>query len=257
MADTNFEDILNGVAKDTTTTTVEAPTNNSGQSTFRRPKAFSPFDDEVTLEEVNLDTLKKHARMFTGSSPVAVPNDKLEVLDRIVAKCNTAGFTFRSLGDNQDHLNTNLTERVDRKEFYLPWAKFNIAIDAKMSKPSEKAYKVSCWLSTAKREAINNAKGNNVPREDIVKDFNLLSPAVKTFSARNVHMMLGDDCETALNFMLVYTECGSEKPVEIKWDLAGKTGNMIEIADRLGIPVFNLAKPACEVRLTEFLETFK
>ncbi len=264
MDQQNFESILKEAPSTETPQTAESGEitsdvqNNTETKSFTpAKKSFSIFDDTLNPVEVDVDKLKKYSRMFTASSPVNVPNERLEALDRIIEKAEQLGFTFRSMGDSKDKLNTEVTERATRIEYYLPWAGFNADVDAKLPKPTEKGANIACWIDATKKEAINNAKGKNVPREDIVSDYNLLSPAIKTFNARNVHIVLGDDCETSLNFILVYTECGAEKPKDIKWDKAQKSGYYIDVGEKFNIPVFNLSKPDCELRLTEYLETFK
>lgn len=248
----DFENVLDGVEPEEAKKVVEHLEQRAKSN-----KKFDVFEDAVEPQEIVVDKLKRFSRMFSASSPINIPNERLEVLDRIMQKINSMGFTFRSMNDPKDKLNNDVTERSDRKEYYLPWAKFGDAtVDAKISKATEKSIKTACWLEVKKKAAINNAKGKNVPMEDLVSDYNLLSPAIKGFGGRNVHILLGDDCETAINFMLVYTECAAEQSIEIKYDKAQKTGYFIEASNRLNIPVFNLYKQDCEDRLVEYLNTF-
>ncbi len=249
----DFENVLDNIVEEDLKDNPKPITQSSNSN-----KKFDIFEDTVEPLEVNTDTLKKFSRMYAGSSPVKIPNERLEILDRIIEKASTSGFTYRSTADERSKLDIEITERVQRKEYYLPWKTFGGGVEnATLNKPTEKAHKISCWFDVNKRESINNAKGKNIAREDIISDYNSLSPAIKGFSARNIHVVLGEDCETALNFMLVYTEDGAEQPMDIKWDKSQKTGYFIEVCYKLNIPVFNLFKDDCETRLIEYIETFK
>jgi len=249
----DFDNVLDGITPED----IEKTKKEVKEYNQNKKKKWSIFDDTVDPVEVNPDTLKRFARTYTASSPVPIPNVQLEVLDRIVAQLDQLGFTFRSMADKQDKLNNEITDRANRKEFYVPWAKFNNDVEPKLAKPTKRAYEVACWIEVEKRKAINNAKGKNIPDKDIIDNFNMLKPAIKTFAARNVHLILGEDCETAINFLLIYTEDGAETRKDIQYDKSGRTSYFIEVCEKLNIPVFNLFKQDCENRLMDYLNTFK
>ena len=253
-----LENVLDGIESEEISKEVEDKVKEAYEHK-KNKRAFDVFEDDVSPRKVDIDSLKKYARMFSASSPegIVIPNEKMEVLDRILEKIDSLGFTFRSFADKKEPLNSIVTDKFNRKEFYLPWKAFNDSVDAKVSKPSKHAVETACWLDISKREGINNAKGINVPREDLVADYNLLSPAIKNFSARTVHICLGDDVETVLNFVIVYTECGSESTRGLDWKKAGRTAYFIEYCHKLNIPVFNLSNAAFELKLNEYLDTFK
>ncbi len=255
----DFENLLDGVDKPKepeTQATVSEESPETSNTPTPKDGPWNIYEDDVDPKKPNVDMFKKHYRMFMASSPIPIPNERLEILDRIVEKCNASGFTFRSMADDKDRLNAEITDRITRKEYILPWKKFNESVEAKVFKPSKTAAEIACYLEVEKKGKINAAKNRQIPREDIIKDYNLLKPGVKLFTSRNVHLMLGDDCETVVNFLLVYTDDGAETPREIKWDKSQKTGNFIEMAYNLSIPVFNLKKSDVETRIIEFLNTF-
>jgi hypothetical protein len=82
--------------------------------------------------------------------------------------------------------------------------------------------------------------------------FDTLKPVVQTFLAKNVRLVLGKDGKSPALFLLVWTEDGAETTAE-KTFKTGNSGNAIEIANAIKIPVFNLARPDAEQRIYEFV----
>ena len=84
--------------------------------------------------------------------------------------------------------------------------------------------------------------------------FDTLKPVVQTFLAKNVRLVLGKDGKSPALFLVVWTEDGAETTAE-KTFKTGNSGNAIEIANAIKIPVFNLARPDAEQRIYEFVAT--
>jgi hypothetical protein len=95
------------------------------------------------------------------------------------------------------------------KEIFLPWRAFN-QNDSQLYEPSQRATELAeryhpAWLS--------------------------LSEAVRKLMARNTHQILGQDCNTPVDFVVCYTKAGTGK---------GGTGQALRIAEDYQIPVIDL-----------------
>ena len=74
---------------------------------------------------------------------------------------------------------------------------------------------------------------------------------------RGVMIFLGEDVKYTLNFILVWTECGSETQEETRINrVRGDIRSPIELAELLGIPVFNLGKPGRKDEFRKYIETY-
>ena len=64
--------------------------------------------------------------------------------------------------------------------------------------------------------------------------------------------MLGQSLDQPADFVLAWTADGCEGEATRSRQTGG-TGTALVLADRLGIPIFNLGRPGTPARLTEFL----
>lgn len=67
----------------------------------------------------------------------------------------------------------------------------------------------------------------------------VLTKAPKLLHARNVGQILGEDCDTPVKFVVCWTPDGCEKESD-RTHKTGGTGTAIVLADRYGIPIYNL-----------------
>lgn len=81
-----------------------------------------------------------------------------------------------------------------------------------------------------------------------------LKEVVRKLHARNCYQVLGRDLRTPSEFLVCWTKdgCDSEKTRNSK---TGGTGTAIALAERSGVPVFNLATPKSCVSLAALLES--
>jgi hypothetical protein len=220
------------------TTTEPRQYNNNGNKQFNgKGGGFDPWKDPITPREINKNTLKRFDRTFTVASAKGnVPDEVLNKLNPFLETLTDYGFTFRSSVDTRDNLTMYVDGKFQRKEIYLPFKKFNQSVTAKLTRPSKFAYELTAKFHKA---------------------FDKLSHPVKGFLARNTHLILGGDCDTPINFIIIYTECGIETAKGIKFETAGNASYFITVADDLNIPIFNLKNENFNERFESFLNTFK
>lgn len=77
-----------------------------------------------------------------------------------------------------------------------------------------------------------------------------LTRPVRRLMARNVHQVLGYDCDTPASFVLCWTPDGAETVTTAK---TGGTGMAIRVAVAHGVPVVNMALDGWESRLAALL----
>lgn len=117
------------------------------------------------------------------------------------------------------------------KEIYLPWFRFN-------NNTSD--------LCNVTKAALNLARKYH-PR------FSALSHPAKMLMARNGYQILGQSLIEPVEFVVCYTADGCESYVT-RTRLTGGTGQAIEIASRLNVPVFNLFRKDRLKELYEYVE---
>lgn len=108
------------------------------------------------------------------------------------------------------------------RRIYLPWKNYN-GHSSQLCDIPQKAFNVamSVWNKTT-----------NVPWYN-------LKQSVRLLMARNVLQVLGDDVFTPSAFVVCWTPDGCTSGAQRRKETGG-TGQAIAIADKCGIPVFNL-----------------
>ena len=215
----------------------EAPKQEYVKKEYNNSKSDKKnlWEDEIDPVEINKDSLLRFNRMFTVASHGEVPGETLLLIDQISKSLHAKGFTFRYDGNTQDKASTaGFNACKERSEIYLPWKTFNKDVTPKSYKPSEKAYGYASGLH---------------------KTFNKLPPAIKAILARNIHVLMGDDCNTPVNMLLIYTSDGAETKRDIKYETTGNMAFFIYVCEALDIPVFNLKNEDVKERIITFLSS--
>jgi hypothetical protein len=80
-----------------------------------------------------------------------------------------------------------------------------------------------------------------------------LSPAARKLHGRNCYQVLGLSFDVPSQFVVCWSSdgCESARTRSVK---TGGTGTAIELAERHGVPVFNLGKPGRSAALREWLQ---
>lgn len=107
---------------------------------------------------------------------------------------------------------------VFNKEILLPWKLYN-GHPSRFYEPTPEAHRIASLVH---------------PR------WHALTEPVRRLHARNSHIILGRDCRSPVAFIVCWTPRG---------EMVGGTAQALKIAERLNIPVYNLAKLALERRI--------
>lgn len=171
---------------------------------------------------------------YTGIGSRETPGQSLVQMFVLAMLLEVEGFTLRSGGaagaDASFYGGATLHGRLrqDQAHIYFPWPHFTDKVPAHMTRASIAAYKLASTVH---------------PKWESLKD------GAKALHARNCHQVLGDDLTTPSAFVVCWTPDGCESERERTKETGG-TATAIVLADRHGIPVFNIQR---EGRLKELL----
>ena len=211
-----------------------APTSEYSNNSNRG--GFDPWNDEITPREIDTALLKRFDRTFTITSSGEVPQTVIDNVIAVLDTINSVHFTLRDSLDSRDALLVGTSKHVTRRDYILPWKKFNTSVDAKVSKPSKYAYEVAAYFHKAFKKIPN---------------------VVKTMIARNNHLILGAECDTPVNFIICYSDDGADTKKKVDYKTTGNISYFIEVGEELNIPIFNFKNEGAKEKLLGFLETFK
>ena len=217
-----------------TTTSNHTTNDNDGES----KKIDLWKDTDIPKVKINPDVIHrvdKSYAIFIHKPEDGLPKEIAEKLVELAKALATKGFIFRYNGDNDPVFKDILNSDNLIVDTYLPWKKFNIsAPNVKMVRPIELAYKHASFYH---------------------KGFPKLPNTVRTILARDVHVLLGEDCKRAVSFMLAYTSDGCESKDKINFKTTGNVSFPIAIAEEVNIPIFNIKNEDAISRLIEYLKT--
>lgn len=194
--------------------------------------APAPCHAEVVADRAVEIDLPPHcpSHCYAGIGSRATPPEVLELMQRIAGRLAERGYTLRSGGA----VGADIAFQAGAgaaAQIFLPWAGFN-GQRSPFTKPSDEAYRVASVTHPA---------------------YKRLSESIKALQARNCHQVLGPDLNAPSDFVVCWTEDGCESESGRSFRTGG-TGQAIALADRWGIPVFNLANPGALDRIAEFLK---
>lgn len=158
-----------------------------------------------------LKEVKMTARTFAGIGSRQTPPEILRLMEAIAHRLTTVyGYSLRSGGANG--ADSAFAAGAKVKEIYLPWPGYGLtqADGVVLVKPTLEAYEIAKQFHPV---------------------WDRLRPGVQALHARNVHVLLGKDLASPVDFVVAWTPGGEE---------VGGTGHALRVAKHYGIPVFNL-----------------
>ena len=173
-------------------------------------------------------------RFYTGVGSRETPKPVLEQMRSLAAALAQAGFTLRSGGaEGADTAFEQGARGVEgaRMQIYLPWRGFNGNASP---------------LYTVERRALDIARRTHPA-------WHRLSLAARKLHGRNCYQVLGLSLDTPSRFLVCWTSDGCES-ARTRSAKTGGTGTAIELAERHGVPVFNLGRAGRSDSLRELLQ---
>lgn len=173
-------------------------------------------------------------RYYAGVGSRETPPAMLEKLKQLAIALAKRGYVLRSgAADGADaafEAGAVQSGVLNATEIWLPWPGFNKHADTEFL-PTPAHYEKAATVHPA---------------------WERLKQGAKSLHARNTGQVSGRDLETHVDFVLCWTRDGCESEAE-RTAGTGGTATAICLADRLGIPVFNLAKEGSYWRFVEFV----
>ena len=154
--------------------------------------------------------------VYAGIGSRKTPADVISIMGRIATRLDRWGWVLRSGG--ADGADTAFADFAKRAELYVPWPGFNATLGARLTRPSSVATSIAAQYHP---------------------NWQHLSNAVQKLHARNVHQILGADCQSPCAMVVCWTPDGS---TGITTARTGGTGQALRIAYDHKIPIFNLQR---------------
>jgi hypothetical protein len=168
-------------------------------------------------------------KAYAGITNPDTPPDIVQQIAKLASRLSESGYTCRTSGGSEgdDAFENNST----LSEVHIPWKKFN-----------------------NKETKFNK----NLPEAaDLVKPFHptfdAMKPAVQAIIARGAHVILGQNLQSPVQFVLCWSADGLENAKD-RGIKSGFIGIPIALAATNRIPVFNLKNPDALQRLKNWLE---
>lgn len=157
---------------------------------------------------------------YTGVGSRSTPPDVLHVMRRIADRLHQSGYVLRSGHAEGADMAFEQMAR-GKAEIYLPWPGFNSAQNWRRTSPAPEAYKIAMEVHPAW------ARCGSGPR---------------ALHARNCHQVLGNDLNDPSDFLVCWTPDGCTG-ASSRTSQTGGTATAIVLAEKYGVPVFNLKNP--------------
>lgn len=173
-------------------------------------------------------------RFYSGVGSRSTPDEILQRMRDWAAWLARQGWTLRSGGaDGADAaFEQGATQAAGACDIYLPWKGFNGHSSSRTR---------VCEQALALAESVHPA-------------WSRLSDAARKLHARNCYQVLGKTLDRPSAFVLCWTPDGCERRAE-RCSSTGGTATAIVLAERHGVPVYNLARDDAEQRLARLLES--
>lgn len=238
-------------------------TSTGSGNAQRRPQGDSNAPNiysDISIEPLEIDKTKlksswAYAVVAIDENP---PAEMIEVLNKIVDILKAKRFVYRYNGDIKPTLANSILKRQDLSmpdsyQVFLfmppktPEEYEGITIESK--RPSIMAGRIAKHFTKYTKKDENNPEIKNTHY-----GFSTMPGVLRNILSNNIHMYLGKDCLTKLNFLILYSADGVEKVSEINRDTTNRrAGDAVRIAEAAGIPVFNIGKADGTKRLLEFI----
>lgn len=196
-------------------------------------------DNNIKKLDVDPSKFKKSGKTFTIVMSATPDEDSQKVMAGIVKNLAGRGFTFRYLYSDATGFYKTLTDIEGvTVEAYRPWRK--------MAPELANVVKISNTRLAYQYAASFASKFNSFP------------PAVRCIRANGVSSLLGKDLDNPSNFLLAWTECGTEvitKDTDFK--KIGNCGMFFTMCKALNIPVFNIKNKESIQKLAEYLKSIQ
>lgn len=182
-------------------------------------------------------------KSYAGIGSRNTPDDVLNLMRRAAAALASQGYLLRS-GAAQGADSAFEQGAIDRQgamQIFLPWDGFSERT------ADGKRYRLDLQSADRLESAMKILEQGAYPAIRKVKQ------SVQKLHCRNVLQVLGPELNDPVKFVLCWTPDGAQGRDDYRQGVTGGTGTAIKLAASLGIPVFNIQRPAQRLRIENFL----
>lgn len=224
-------------------------TNADGDSVVEVINSTSDTDwmykiGNIIPAKANVEGFQTFNRTFAamGDMPSEAQQEKLKP---ILAKMFALGFTSRCKDLSfTEEFYTWVSSIYSRNEIFMTYKKKGIK------------FKPSSEVVTMEAMAIAlETKLSKFPNTDVDK-VNARKDIAKNMMGLNAHILLGTNLESPLSFLILNTPSGEEAGDRINFETIGFNMDILLLATRYDVPVFNLNKEGSFKRLEDFIDNF-
>ena len=229
-------DLDEALASGTVEPKKETKSNNYSNNSNSGSKGPRLYEDKniVAKDPTKLKFKATNDKTFTYYDNGKLTDDKLILLKKVATTLFNQGYTYFSSDDPKSKGDEAIRSLDNaRVKLFKLWAK---------AKGAEQAFKVESETPT--RISYEVACG-------IKKNFLAQSDFVRCITARTTQTLLGKDCYTPVNLLLIYTEDGFTSFAKgFKVENAGNTIYPMQVANKCNISI-------CNVGSDKFIEDLK
>lgn len=205
---------------------VDEPKEQPKQENTQKREFKDPY---YTTLSVDLESISRNSKTFMVASANVVPDEIKDKLRGLLMELAEKRYVYRTSANDRDILDAMIYPTYTFKEIYLPWKNFNKLVTGTLNKPTEAAFRKAIYIMQNTRKEFTAEKFNNLPS------------VVKLFEAVKLHLLLGKNLDTATDFVIIYTKCGSTRfTKDTDYETGGNALNILGIANFLNIKVINL-----------------
>jgi hypothetical protein len=217
-------------------------------------------EDKVYLaKDLDVAMLKRENKRFgiVSEKKVELPQGVVETIKSVSMELASKGFVLRAEASDRNPLEQVVFPTFAYKEIFLPSPGINKLVTPILKKPTDTAFSYAAWLyCLITGDRAKDSLGQ--PMEAIDK-FNSYAYMYKAFKARNMHIYLGEKLNEIVDFMIIYSPCGSTSlSRETNWEKLGWEPSRVLKdckSDRLNIKVYNLGSEESTNELLEAIKT--
>lgn len=181
-------------------------------------------DTDIKPKEIDASKFKPSDKEFCVIDNWNISDLKLELLKKTAMALFNLGYTYRSIGFKKD--------KIDEAIRSLPNARY-------------KVYKLWPKAKVEPEEAVIGCEGQDPiaysTAAAYVRNFNAKKDSRRAQLARYTNLILGPKCEVPVDFILAYTDCGSNSfSKSFNIETARDAWYGFKIAKVANIPLFNI-----------------
>jgi len=208
----------------------------------KKTNTYGQEDKVYLAKDIDVDGLKRGTKRFgvVSDNGKDIPEDVKKLITDIAMTLGMKQYVLRASASNRNPLEQVIFPIYAFKEIFLPFRAVNKSVSTEHTKPTDAAFSAAAWLYC--KIIGEYAKDKDGKPMEAIDKFNAYNYKFKAFKAVNMHLYLGEKLNEPVEFMIVWSKCGTNKITrDTNYDELGfEVPRVIKDCRRLDIPVYNL-----------------